>query len=230
MELNKIGVTLFDLLSFLLPGFVLVLALSIAEATFCTTSLFSLSALSTNWLTTSIAAYFLGQFSYRIGSLLQSRWPGLFKVKGQRLSDSLYYHVRGLLNDMHSIEYKEGERLRSLETYLLADSYLVASDKTAERDSLMAREGFHKNSMVAFSILTISVVVALTKGGIMLQPIAGDYVSVGFTTTLALAALLFIMTAVYRRGFAFFHRLKITNTLLLVMTLRKMDIERLDKR
>lgn len=174
-------------------------------------------------------AYFLGHFSHRTASYLTNARPAWFDDKSQRLIGSLYYHVRKLLSDMHSIEFKNGERIRSLETYLLADSYIVASGNTAERDSMLAREGFHKTSMVAFGIDALVVFVTLFAGGTRLQLAAGSYYSLNFACSLLLFLALVVMTLVFWRGYTFFNRLKINNTLLLAMTLRTLDKERLDK-
>lgn len=48
MGLDKISVTLYDLLGYLLPGYVLLLACSVAEASFWGSSVFALSRISRN--------------------------------------------------------------------------------------------------------------------------------------------------------------------------------------
>jgi len=227
MESNKITLTLFDILSFLLPGYVVLLALSIIEATFFSSDLLALSILSDNWLISSVIAYFLGQFSHRIASFLNNKRPTWFENRDLRLMDSIYYHIRDLLAEFHSIEFKEGERIHSLETYLLADNYIIASGKTAERDSLIAREGFHKTSMIAFAILTVTALGTIFYGGLKLQFSSGVYVSLNIVGTIIASSFLLMITLVFWRGYAFFNRLKINNILLLAMTLRSLDKEKL---
>ncbi len=61
MGLDKISVTLYDLLGYLLPGYVLLLASSVAEASYWErSSLFSVSSIGHNPVLAAIAAYFLG--------------------------------------------------------------------------------------------------------------------------------------------------------------------------
>lgn len=225
MEFNKISLTLFDVISYLLPGSVILFGLSVIEATFFPSDLLSISSIQENWLITSIIAYFLGQFSYRLASYAHNTWPTLFENRKLRLAGSIYNHVRDLLNDMYAIKFKEGERFHSLETYLLADSYVVASDKTAERDSLIAREGFYKNSMVAFAFLTVVVLVSLLNGGSKIQYASNSYYIFTIIGSIVVSIFLLIMTLVFWQGFVYFNRVKINNTLILAMTLRTLDLE-----
>lgn len=229
MSIDNLGLTLFDILSYLLPGYVVIFALSIVEATFFSSDLLALATIKDNWLALSVLAYFFGQFSHRIASFINNKRPSWFNDHSQRLGDSIYYHIRNLLSEMHSIDFKEGERLHSLETYLLADSYVVASGKTAERDSLTAREGFHKTSMVTFAILTITVFVTLFNGGTKIQLTSGNYFTFSPVGSILVLVVLLLMTLAFWRGYTFFNRLKINNTLLLAMTLRALDKERLSK-
>jgi len=229
MTVDKLSLTLFDILSYLLPGYIVVFTLSIAEATFLRSDLLSFSTIKDNWLALSVVAYFLGQFSHRIASFINNKRPSWFNDPTQRLGNSIYYHIRNLFSDMHSIEFKDGERLHSLETYLLADSYVIASGNTAERDSLIAREGFNKTSMVTFAIITITVLITLFKGGTRIQLASGDYYTFSIVGTLLVFVVLVLMTWAFWRGYAFYNRLKINNTLFLAMTLRTLDKERLGK-
>ena len=229
MALEKVSLSIFDILSYLLPGYVVLFALSLVEATFFDSSLFALANLSDYWLISSIMAYFLGQICHRIASFLSNRWPAWFDNRDQKLIGSIYYHIRNLMAEMHSIEFEEGERIRSLETFQLADSYIVASGKTAERDSLMAREGFHKTSMTAFAIVSLAVLASLFGGGVKLQLTSGNYLTLNLFISAIAFGFLLIATLVFWRGYAFFNRLKINNILVLAMTLRTLDKESLEK-
>jgi hypothetical protein len=229
MTFDKISLTLFDVLSYLLPGYILLFSFSIIEATFFDTSLFSLSTLNANWLTSSIMAYFLGQISHRLGSLLKNRKNKWFENRKQQLSRPLYYHARDLLSQMYDIKFEEGERLQSLETYMLAESYIIASGKTDERDSLIAREGFHKTSMSSFGIATALVFATLFVGGVNVQVTPGVYISMTRWETFGVVIVFAIFTAVFWQGYVFYNRLKINNILLLAMTLRSLDKEKSEK-
>lgn len=229
MTVDKLSLTLFDILSYLLPGYIVIFAFSIVEATFLKSDLLSFMAITDNWLILSVAAYFLGQFCHRVASYIGNKRPSWFSDQTQRLGNSIYYHIRDLLLEMYSIEFKDGERLHSLETYLLADSYLVASGNTEERDSLLTREGFHKTSMITFAIFTVIVLITLFNGGIKLQISSGNYYTFTIMGSILTAAFLTLMTWAFWRGYIFYNRLKINNTLLLAMTLRALDKERLRK-
>lgn len=229
MALEKVSLSIFDILSYLLPGYVVLFALSLVEATFFDSGLFALANLSDYWLISSIMAYFLGQICHRIASFLSNRRPAWFDNRDQKLIGSIYYHIRNLMAEMHSIEFEEGERIRSLETFQLADSYIVASGKTAERDSLMAREGFHKTSMTAFAIVSLAVLASLFGGGAKLQLTSGNYLTLNLFISAIAFGFFLIATLVFWRGYAFFNRLKINNILVLAMTLRTLDKESLEK-
>lgn len=229
MTFDKITLTLFDVLSYLLPGFVLLFTFSVIESTFFDTGLLAFSNLESGWLLFSVVAYFLGQTCHRIGSAIKKLKPSWFENQKQRLARPLYYYIRGLLAEMHPIEFKEGERLHSFETYLIAESYVVASGKNAELDSLLTREGFHKTSMVAFGLTSIAFFSALFVGGVRIQVNPTAYTDLGLIGTLFSLILLLVMTTTFWQGFVFYNRLKINNILMLAMTLRGLDKERLEK-
>jgi hypothetical protein len=171
----------------------------------------------------------LGQISHRLGSLLKNRKNKWFENRKQQLSRPLYYHARDLLSQMYDIKFEEGERLQSLETYMLAESYIIASGKTDERDSLIAREGFHKTSMSSFGIATALVFATLFVGGVNVQVTPGVYISMTRWETFGVVIVFAIFTAVFWQGYVFYNRLKINNILLLAMTLRSLDKEKSEK-
>lgn len=229
MTFDKISLTFFDVLSYLLPGYILLFALSVIESSFFGTSLLAFSHLESGWFFSSVVAYFLGQTCHRLGSKIKSLRPNWFENHEQRLIRPVYYYIRSLLAEMHPIEFKEEERLHSFETYLMAESYIVASGKNAELDSLLTREGFHKTSMVAFGFTTIAFFSTLFVGGTRIQVNPTAYTDLGLIGTLICLSVLLIMTISFWQGFVFYNRLKINNILMLAMTLRSLDKEKLKK-
>ncbi len=71
MSLDKISLTLYDFLGYLLPGYILTFVCSLVESTFFGSDLFSLSRISNNVLPFTVVAYFLGYVAHNIGSLLR---------------------------------------------------------------------------------------------------------------------------------------------------------------
>jgi len=68
MGFDKISVTLYDLLGYLLPGFIFLLVCSVAEASWFGTSLFALARYKNNPIAASIIAYFLGQAGHALAT------------------------------------------------------------------------------------------------------------------------------------------------------------------
>ncbi len=220
MNLEKTTISLFDLFGYILPGFLTLITVILLISTLFDDSLMTISALSSNWVFTTIIAYFFGQICHSIGSWVKDKKPNWFKSKNdKRLSDPLYYHVRNSLVKSCKLELEEKQKIDSLETYILAESYVVANGKTNERDSLLAREGFHKTSMIAFAILTLVLSITLFFGGakINISPNNISYANIWQTSTLVLLSLL--STLIFRRRFIFFNQLKITNILLLALSI-----------
>src|SRR4051812_27811285 len=97
MDLSKIAVTLYDVFGYLIPGYVVLFALSLAESTFAGTWFLSLSLLSSHPLPFAVAAYLSGQACHAVASLLTEsqgcrRW---IQAPRERLGDRLYATVRG---------------------------------------------------------------------------------------------------------------------------------------
>ena len=219
MSLDKIGLSLFDFLGYILPGYLALLALSVVEASFASSSVLSLKSISGNVLSSAIVAYFLGQLCHRIGSWIKTRRYKWFQSKEMRLSGPVYYHARTLLQSAYGFNPDDEFEPDSLETYAMADSYLVAAGQTSERDSLITREGFHKTSMVAFALMAVVFLSTLVKGGAAIQMGAGVHSQLGCWTTAVLAIVMIFACLVFRGGFVFYNRMKISNTILIFIAL-----------
>lgn len=224
MSLDKISLTLYDFLGYLLPGYVLILVCSLVESTFLGTNLFSLSCITDNLLPITVIAYFLGQASHGIGSLLKEWRYGWFSDRSLRLSSPLLERVQEVAKDTYGVKLGDGEKLDTLELYLLADSYVVASGGSIERDVLMAREGSFKASMVAFGFLSLVLFSSLIVGGTKIQAQPGTFTRLTWITTTALAVVTLCLTLLFRRRFVFFNRVKVNNALLAFLALREKDV------
>jgi membrane protein DedA with SNARE-associated domain len=223
MSLDKISLTLFDVLGYLLPGYILLFACSVLEATFSDSRILALSSLNSNLVVSSVIAYFLGQIGHRMAAWVHNKQFKWFDNSEQRLSDLLYYHARSSLVAALGLELEEGQKVSSLETYMLAESYLIASGSTAERDSLVAREGFHKTAMASFALTTLVFLLSLISGGAKINITPETSITLGAIGAFLLAFLALVVTLIFRRGFMFYNRLKINNILLLAATLVKRD-------
>lgn len=231
MNLDKAALTLYDFLGYLLPGYVLIFVSSLVESTFLNTALLSLSTIGKNLLIATVAAYFLGQASHRVASLGRD-WnrrirKGKNRLTGRmndnRLHPAVYGRVLEEIKDAYSLDLAEGDKLGGLDIYLLADSYVVASGASPERDMLMAREGFFKTSMVAFGIMFLVFVGSLLVGGLKIQSQPGAVTQMNSVATglVALAAL--GLAALFRTGFNFYNQIKSNNIRTIFLALRSKD-------
>jgi hypothetical protein len=224
MGIEKISLTLYDLLGYLLPGYVLLFVCSLIEATFLDSSLLNLSRITDDLLPSVIVAYFLGHACHGVGSLLRDSLHKWFSGRELHLSSSLFERAREVAKDAYGARLAEDEKLDTLETYLLADSYLVASECVIDRDTMIAREGFFKASMVSFGALFIVLLCSLIVGGVKIQTEPGIFVDLAWIATTVLAVIILGLTLLFRKRFIFFNRLKINRTLLTFLALREKDV------
>lgn len=213
MSLDKISVTLYDLLGYLLPGFVLLLVFSIAEASFFgNSSLFALPRIEQHPLISSIFAYFLGHASHGAGSWLIDKRHKWFAYKGFKLSPAVMRRVSQTINETYRLEMEEDEKLSSAETYFLADSYIVAHGGSTERDILTAREGFYKATMIAFAVLFITLLsTAFIRTRIQIQ--SGVFTTVNWVGTILISAGVLLLVGLFRQRYMFFNCIKKSNTM-----------------
>lgn len=248
MDSDKLGLTLFDLLGYLLPGFVVLFSFSLIEGTFSVnSSLFSLESLGNNIFIFSIAAYYLGHVCHITAAGVKDifyrvfkpapdeRMPSNFKSKlkrvvyerfhdrEDRLSQPLYHRLRDLIQETYQIPLGKGEKLSTLENYLLADSYILVSGCKDERNSLMIREGFFKSSTVAFALLALTIWSSLLVGGLRIQINASEVQNLSDGLTIFLAVLATIMLTLFRGRFNYYNRMKLNNTYLLFLAYREKE-------
>lgn len=227
--MDKISVTLYDLLGYILPGCILLFTASLVEATFGGSRHLSLSAMTANLALSAVASYFLGAVAHSTGSILKDRFPNFFSDKKSRLDQSMLDRAREIAKGLYGFAGENERDLTTLEIYLLADSYVIASGKTVEREVLQAREGFYKASMVAMAALSMVFFFAAIFGGAVVQFGEKSVEELSRTSTLLLGLTGMILTLVFRRGFRFFNRVKINNTILLFMALWSLGDDRKQK-
>ena len=220
MESGKLGLTLFDVLGYLLPGYVLVFCLSFIEATFLGSGYLSIASLKDNLFFSTVAAYFGGHVCHSIAASIKHRF---FRHLGEnyRLNNPLYNESRRAILQTYNL--KPNFELDSLDVYLLADSYLVASGCLEERGSLHVREGFHKTASAAFGFLFITILSSLMVGGLRIQFESGNIQSLGWLPTVVYSILSLAAFRLFMGGFAFYNRMKLTNTYLIFLAIRKKE-------
>jgi len=226
---DKISVTLYDLLGYILPGCILLFTASLVEAIFAGSHHLSLSAMTANLALSAVACYFLGAVAHSTGSILKDRFPNSFSDKKNRLDPSILGRAKEMAKGLYGFTGEDERDLTTLEIYLLADSYVIASGKTVEREVLQAREGFYKASMVAMAALSIAFFFAAIFGGAVVQFGAKSVEEFSRLSTLLLGLMGLLLTLVFRRGFRFFNRVKINNTILLFMALWSLGGDRKQK-
>ncbi len=214
MSLEKLGLTLYDFLGYLFPGFVLIMAGSIIEASFLKTGLLALSSIGSFIYVHVITSYFLGHISHRIGSLLKDKYWKLFSDRSGRISPEILAMVDKGIEDAYELSMSTDKFKRPLERYQLADSYLVVSGGSNERDVLMAIEGFQKGSMVAFLLISLTLFATLFVGGASIQAESKIYEALGPLVTIVFGIGFFITALLFRNSFLFYNRVK-NNSILL---------------
>lgn len=231
MGLDKISVTLYDLLGYLLPGYVLLLACSVAEASFWAgSSAFALSRISRNPILAAVIAYFLGLASHAIGSWIKvKRYRWFDDRRGNyRLNQEITERVSQVLQETYGLKLEEDKKLSKIDRYVLADSYIVASGGSVERDILMAREGFFKASIIAFAALDLTVLSTLFASVARIQVQPGVFVFLTKTGTISLTVMLLLLVWLFRQRFIFFNCIKTNNALLTFLALRQKNAEETD--
>lgn len=223
MSLEKLGLTLYDFLGYLFPGFVLVMAGAVIEATFLKTDLLALSSIGSMIYVHIVTAYFLGHVSHRIGSLLKDNFWKLFSDRKGRISQEMLANVDKAVEEAYGLTMTTDKFRRPLERYQLADSYLVVSGGSNERDVLMALEGFQKGSMVAFLLLALTLFSTLFAGGTSVQSEPGVYASIGIPATLIFGIGFLVMAFLFRNSFLFYNRVKNNSILLEFMAVWKRE-------
>lgn len=249
MGLENLGLTIFDTLGYLLPGYVVLFSISLAEATFSKTSFFNLKSIGDNFFPFAIFAYFLGLICHILFTLI-TNWfykvfrPSLrqnestsltekfkasvynrFHVKGDKLSDPLYRALKKAIKEAFHLELFEGEKLNTQENYLLADSYILAMGAGEERTSLAVREGFFKTSTIAFVFLTISLLAGLVSGGQKIQVEPGNVQTLGVALSRLSFFVSLLSVLLLRDRYNFYHRMKMNNTHLLFLAYRAKEQE-----
>lgn len=216
--MDKITVTLYDILGYLLPGYIVLVAISLAASTFAASSVLPLSAFTAKALALALAAYYCGALTHNVGSMLKNRWPKCFSSKKHRLDAVCLDSARKRAREVFGLPDTKTE-LNSLDLFILADSFVSVSGKCSDREILTAREGFCKGSMVAFAILTVVLCASIFASGIRIQMDQHTAVSLNWITSSVLALAAALVTCVFRRGFVFFNRIKVNNTILWFLAL-----------
>lgn len=222
MGLDKISVTLYDLIGYLLPGYVLLLACSVVEASFWGTNLIALARIGRNPILAAVVAYFLGQASHSVASVIKSKKYRWFDDHGRySLSSDVKKRVMAAVMTTYGIQVEGEKELSRIDTYLLADNYILASGGSVERDILTAREGFFKASMVAFVVLAVATLSTSVSHMPRVQVEPGNFVLLQRLNVGALTALSLLLAWLFRQRFIFFNRAKNNNALLTFLALRQ---------
>lgn len=217
MNIEKFETTLYDMLANILPGYLLVLCFSIIEATYLKTSLFALSVIGEELLIFTIFAYFLGQIGHSLISLLKEKKQPWFSDRKHRLKNYLYDAVCEAAIDSYGLNNIKISDIDRLDSFMLAENYLLVSGEPPGRETLIAREGFLKSSMFGTTVLSFTAIGALIKHGIVIQIEPGQYSGLGFIATILIAVTLIGITLLFRNRMMFFNRLKVNSILLMFL-------------
>lgn len=205
MDLSKFTLAVFDIFAYLLPGTLILVLLSVGEATFLSSSALKLSQFKQMAVPFLIGAYFLGHLANSVGTVLTERVKWLKVPRGGELSDALFVQIRNRVVTTFGIDVTtlNNQKLETLAVYKFADSFVVAKDKAAERESLLLREAFALSTLGVFVLWTVVCVVAAFKGSLIFQidAVTRTVLDRGVTSAIAgiALALAFVFWRRYRR-------------------------------
>ena len=249
METRGFGLTLFDISSYLFPGFVMLLCISIIESSFFGTNYLCMDLLFSNIISTAIFAYFLGHICYSTSSIVRNllfsfchktmqigesnknliaktaQWIYSKVLHGKefQLDENFIQNVDKLLYKIYNLDPKKKKHISRLERYILADNFNMVSGAENERASLVVREGFYKSSMVSLGIMTLIILFSLFSGGLAININNTDKIQLGLNFSLLLSILFFSLTIIFRNRYKFFNRLKINNTYIIFLAYNSLN-------
>lgn len=206
--IEKLNATLYDLLGYLLPGFVVLGTSAIAEATFFDGKFLSMETIHQQWLLFTLIAYYLGHAAQSVAASLQSRFRATVTSQKGRLSMPFYNQAKKLVRERYQFSEEEMKGIHTYEVSLLSDTFAVMSDASGERDILIGREGFYRGSTVAFLLLCIVLLLAGISGGVHFYSTPDARWDVDRLETLMLSAGSLLMAILMFGRFRFFNRAK----------------------
>jgi hypothetical protein len=229
MSIDKLAIGVYDFLGYLLPGYVVLIACSIIESTFIGTWFLSLEFIVRSPIAFAAVAYFMGHVAHAVAAGMTKRARRLIQAPTRRLSEPTLSIVKQELNATYG-DAIDGANRTNLDVYMLADAYVLASGGGVERDILIAREGFFKQSVAAFALAALVLVIADFRGGVLVQTRPGDVYALGFWPSVLATLSVAGITALFRLRFGFYHRIKIDNTLRLFLALRAKERQHGERR
>jgi len=219
MSLDKISLTLYDLIGYLLPGYIVVAAFSIIEANFSQTNVFHLSRISQDAFTFAVLAYILGSAAHALGSWAVKKWPS---NRRDPLAPEIERSAKKVAQSIFDIPYNS---ITSNELYLLADSYIVANGGSVERDIITAREGFFKAAMASLSILSIALVASLLSEA-RVQISSKVYIEIDRIGLVFIIVLVLLLAYIFRSRYTFFNCIKRNNAIRLFLAIRQKNMSK----
>jgi len=223
MNSEKLGLTLFDIVGFLLPGYVLIFCISLIEATFLNSGYVSMQNIGDNWFFFTILAYFCGHICHNIASMVKSRFFQHLGNKKYRLNGKIVEKVTATLAETYNLNSKDINSMNTLDMYLLADSYVVSRGGGEERSSLLVREGFHKSVTTAFGVLFLTFLSSNFAGGVKFRLDDNTINSFNLVVSNIFAGFSLALFFLFANRFVFYNRMKINNTYLLFLAYREKE-------
>lgn len=220
MNVEKFGLTIFDILGYLLPGYIVLFGISVFESTFLHSTQISLIAIGNNPFLFTVIAYFLGIICHWFSTSLKGKYRKLFSSSKDKINPLVYNRFIEAIAETYNIHRIDDEnRLHTLDNYLLADSYILTEGCGDERMSLMVREGFFKTSMSAFLFLTIVLFSTLFVGGMVIQLDIDNALTFNLFSSIICTVICFGITLIFRDRFIFYNRIKINNTIMIFLAI-----------
>lgn len=248
MNFDKISLTLYDLIGYLLPGTILLMTLSTAEATFpgfCNSHLLTLKNIQANPVPFVILAYYGGQICHVIGStvrdrlgiwaakchagtqplgIIKTRWLRLIEPKGSSVAPAISEEIEKEVCKAYNLTHEQlgsSSQARDSSCCLLADNFVQATAIVGEREVFLAREGFFKASFAAFLGAFLLLVISLPFGGAAINQTAQEATKLGWIPSALVGVICLGIAIIFYHRQAYFACLKRIHVKLLFLALRR---------
>ena len=141
--------------------------------------------------------------------------------RGGALSDELFTQIRNRVVLTFGIDVStlKNQKLETLAVYKFADSFVVAKDKAAERESLLLREAFALSTLGVFVSWAVVGVAAVFKGGLAFRIDATTRILLDRGSTIAITGAALVLAFVFWRRYRRFLLLRRSSIYTLFMAL-----------
>lgn len=159
MKIENISISLFEFISYFIPGSIIILSLFLIIVEFGIDAHSYFNLMDRYWYIAIILAYFLGELSHAISSFIKYKLGEPHKTDTSDMSEDTLQAIKRLIQEVYSLPDSFDptlDREFEIDYFYLADSYLNIHKETSNTDIYRAQEGFYRSSIPALIIFAIS--------------------------------------------------------------------------